>query len=76
LEEMAPRVRSRPEVMKRRQEVGEHPCGTMKRGWDHGDLLTRGLEQVRTEFRLTGLAYNLRRVLNRRERPRRIAALG
>jgi transposase len=64
LEEMAPRVRSRPEVMKRRQELGEHPVGTMKRGWDHGDLRMRGLEQVRTGFRVTVLADTLRRVLN------------
>jgi transposase len=76
LEEMEPRVRRRPEVMKRRKELGEHPCGTMKRGWDHGYFLMRGLEQVRTEFSLTVLADNLRRVLNLVERPRLIAILG
>jgi transposase len=31
LEEMAQRVRRRPEVMKRRKELVEHPFGTMKR---------------------------------------------
>jgi hypothetical protein len=76
LEEMAQRVRSRPEVMKRRKELVEHPFGTMKRGWDPGDFLMRGLEKVRTEFSLTVLAYNLRRVLNLVEMPRLIAALG
>jgi Transposase DDE domain len=76
LEEMAQRVRSRPEVMKRRKELVEHPFGTMKRGWDQGDFLMRGLEKVRTEFSLTVLAYNLRRGLNLIERPRLIAALG
>ena len=76
LEEMAQRVRSRPEVMKRRKELVEHPFGTMKRGWDHGYFLMRGLEKVRTEFSLTVLAYNLRRVLNLVEMPRLIAALG
>jgi hypothetical protein len=76
LEEMAQRVRSRPEVMKRRKELVEHPFGPMKRWWDHGDFLMRGLEKVRTEFSLTVLAYNLRRVLNLVEMPRLIAALG
>jgi hypothetical protein len=54
----------------------EPPFGTMKRGWDAGYVLRRGLEKVRTECSLTVLAYNLRRVLNRVERPRLIAALG
>jgi transposase len=76
LEEMEQRVRSRPEVMKRRKELVEHPFGTMKRGWDHGYFLMRGLEKVRAEFSLTVLAYNLRRVLNLVELPRLLAALG
>jgi transposase len=76
LEEMEQRVRSRPEVMKRRKELVEHPFGTMKRWWDAGYFFMRGLEKVRTEFSLTVLAYNLRRVLNLVEMPRLIAALG
>jgi transposase len=76
MEEMAPRVRSRPEVMKRRKELVEHPLGTMQRGWEHGYFLRRGLEKVRTEFSLTVLADNLRRVLNLVEMPRLLAALG
>jgi transposase len=76
LEEMEQRVRSRPEVMKRRKELVEHPFGTMKRGWDHGYFLMRGLEKVRTEFSLTVLAYNLRRVLNIVGMPGLMAALG
>jgi len=62
--------------MKRRKERVEHPFGTMKRGWDHGYFLMRGLEKVRTEFSLTVLAYNLRRVLNLIELPRLLATLG
>jgi hypothetical protein len=64
LEEMAQRVRSRPEVMKRRKTLVEHPFGTMKRWWDAGYFLLRGLEKVRAELSLTVLAYNLRRVLS------------
>ena len=76
LEAMEQRVRRRPAVRKRRKELGEHPFGTMKRGWDHGYFLMRGLEKVRTEFSLTVLAYNLRRVLNLIEIPRLLATLG
>jgi transposase len=38
LAEMAPRVRRRPEVMKRRKTLVEHAFGTMKRWWDAGDF--------------------------------------
>jgi Transposase DDE domain len=75
LEAMEQRVRSRPEVMKQRKQLVEHPFGTMKRGWDQGSFLMRGLEKVRTEFSLTVLVYNLRRVLNRVGLPRLMAAL-
>jgi hypothetical protein len=64
LEEMEQRVRCRPEVMKRRKRLVEHPFGTMTRWWDAGYFLMRGLEKVRAEFSLTVLAYNLRRGLN------------
>ena len=76
LEAMEQRVRSRPEVMKQRKQLVEHPFGTMKRWWDAGYFLMRGLEKVRTEFSLTVLAYNLRRGLNLIEMPRLMAALG
>jgi hypothetical protein len=69
-------VGSRPEVMKQRKQLVEHPFGTMQRGWDTGYFLMRGLEKVRTEFRLTVLAYTLRRVLHLVEMPRLMAALG
>jgi hypothetical protein len=76
LEERAPRVRSRPAVLKRRKERVEHPFGTMQRWWAHGDVLMRGLEKVRTACSLPVLADNRRRVLNLVERPRLRAALG
>jgi transposase len=76
LEEMEQRVRSQPEVMKQRKQLVEHPFGTMKRWWDAGYFFMRGLEKVRTEFSLTVLAYNLRRVVNLVEMPRLMAALG
>ena len=76
MEEMEQRVSSRPEVMKQRKQLVEHPFGTMKRWWDQGFFLMRGLEKVRKEFSLTVLAYNLRRVVNLVGIPRLIAALG
>jgi hypothetical protein len=76
LEEMAQRVRRRPEVMRQRTQLVEHPFGTRKRWGDTGYCLMRGLEKVRTECSVTVLAYNLRRVLNLGARLRLLAALG
>jgi hypothetical protein len=73
---MEQRGRSRPEVMKQRKQLVAQPFGTMKRWWDAGYGLMRGLEQVRTEFSVTVLADNLRRVLHLIEMPRLMAALG
>ena len=76
LEQMEQRVHARPEIMTQRKELVEHPFGTMKRGWDQGYVLMRGLAKVRTEFSLTVLADNLRRVLNLVDIPRLLASLG
>jgi hypothetical protein len=75
-EAMEQRVRRRPEVMKQRKQWVEHSFGTMKQWGDAGYFLMRGLEKVRTECRLTVLAYNLRRVVNLVEMPRLLAARG
>jgi hypothetical protein len=64
LEEMVERVRAKPELMKRRKELAEHPFGTMKRGMNQGYFLLRGLKKVRAEMSLTVLSYNVKRVLN------------
>jgi transposase len=76
VEEMDERVCCRPEVMKQRKQLVEHPFGTMKRWWDVGYFLRREREKVRTEFSVTVLSYDLRRVLTLVERPRLMAALG
>jgi transposase len=76
LEAMERRVRSRPEVMRQRTQLAEHPFGTMNRGWDASYFFMRGVEKVRTECSVTVLADNLRRVVNPIERPRLRAALG
>src|SRR5262249_1482961 len=75
-EEMEQRVRSRPEVRKRRTQLVAHPCGTMQRWWDAGSCFMRGLEKVQAELSVTVWAYNLRRGLKIIGRPRLLAALG
>lgn len=52
-----------PEVLHRRQEIVEHPFGTMKRWMDQGYFLMKGLPKVRAEFSLTVFAYNLKRAM-------------
>jgi Transposase DDE domain len=60
---MAERVRARPEIMKQRKQIVEHPFGTMKRTMNQSYFLLRGLAKVRAEMSLTVLAYNLKRVI-------------
>jgi hypothetical protein len=76
LEQMEQRVRARPEIMQQRQEIVEHPFGTMQRRGDQGDCLMRGLAQGRAECSWTVLASKLRRVLNLVAMPRLLASLG
>ena len=64
LEDMARRVRARPEVMRRRQQLSEPPFGTIKRAMGHGYFLMKGLNKVGAEMSLTILSYNLKRVIN------------
>src|SRR3989442_15033092 len=64
LEDMARRVRARPEMMRRRQQLSEPPFGTIKRGMNQGYFLMRGLNKVGAEMSLTGLSYNIKRVMN------------
>ena len=50
--------------MKLRKRLSEHPSGTIKRSWNQGYFLTKGLENVGTEMSLTVLAYNIKRAIN------------
>lgn len=64
LEDMARRVRARPDLMKQRQQLVEHPFGTIKRAMNQGYFLMRGLKKVGAEASLTVLSYNIKRALN------------
>ncbi|HEX9870353.1 MAG TPA: transposase [Candidatus Tectomicrobia bacterium] len=76
LEPREPRVHARPQIMKQRKELVEHPFGTMKRRWHQGYCLLRGLAKVRAELSVTVVADHLRRVLNLVDMPRLLASLG
>ena len=64
LEEMQQRLSQRPEAMKKRRCMAEHPFGTLKRAMGHHYFLLKGLEKVKMEFSLSVMAYNLKRVIN------------
>jgi transposase len=61
---MAERVSEKPEILNRRREIVQHPFGTIKQWMNQGAFLMRGLENVRAEFSLTALVYDLRRALD------------
>ena len=52
------------ELYRRRQEIVEHPFGTVKRTMNGGYFLLRTRRKVRTEIALLFLGYNLKRALN------------
>lgn len=64
LDEMAERVKANPQLMKQRQQLAEHPFGTIKRAMVSSYFLMKGLKKVSAEMSLTVLCYNLKRVLN------------
>ena len=64
LDRMEARLAKRPDILERRRETVEHPFGSIKQWMYQGAFLMRGLENVRGEFSLTALVYNLRRALN------------
>jgi transposase len=57
------RIKADPNIIRQRKSIVEHPFGTVKRNMDAGYCLTRGLRNVRGEFALVFLAYNLKRTI-------------
>jgi transposase len=64
VEEMRERMEHDPEKLALRKKIVEHPFGTIKRAFNQGYLLLKGLRKVSGEVGFTMLAYNIRRVLN------------
>jgi transposase len=64
VEAMRERMRLEPEKLAGRKKIVEHPFGTIKRAFNQGYLLLKGLRKATGEVGFTMLAYNIRRVLN------------
>jgi len=64
VDRMARRLARRPDILHRRRECVEHPFGSIKQWMGQGAFLMRRLDNVRGEFSLTALAYNMRRAIN------------
>jgi transposase len=52
------------QMLRLRRMLIEHPFGTMKRAFNQGYVLLKGLRKVKGEVGFTMLAYNMRRVIN------------
>ncbi len=74
LERMAARLAARAGIIDERRESVEHPFGSIKQWMGQGAFLMRRLENVRGEFSLTALVYNIRRAINLVGVPALIAA--
>ncbi len=64
LDAMAARLAANPQMTRLRRNTVEHPFGTIKHAMNQGHFLLKGLRQVRAEFSLSALAYNLLRAVN------------
>jgi len=58
-------IKENSQLYRLRQEIIEHPFGTMKRQWgyDH-TIMKRGKDRVSSDIGLIFIAYNLRRLIN------------
>ncbi|MBI2937023.1 MAG: IS1182 family transposase [Thaumarchaeota archaeon] len=64
IDELLKRTRQEPEKLEARSKLAEHPFGTIKRAFNQGYFLLKGLRKVRGEMGFTMLAYDMRRALN------------
>ena len=51
-------------MLQKRQELVEHPFGTIKRAFNQGYMLLKRLPKVGAEISLTMLVYDITRVIN------------
>jgi hypothetical protein len=64
LEEMAKRYELNKEKAKKRKHIIEPVFGCLKRNFNQGYMLLKGLSKVSAEFSLSALAYNIKRAEN------------
>ena len=57
-------TREGEEKLRLRRMLVEHPFGTIKRAFNQGYVLLKGLRKVKGEVGFTMLAYNIRRDIN------------
>jgi len=57
-------VTRRKKLYRTRQNLVEHPFGTIKRQWGYGHTLMKTIPKVKTEFSIITLCYNIRRVMS------------
>jgi hypothetical protein len=76
LERTGERLNAHPALRQERTHLGERPFGTINHANEQGSFRMQGRKNVRAEFRPSGLAYHLQRVLNSLGVPQRLVALG
>jgi len=64
MEEMEIRLKGNQEKFKKRQSTVEPVFGTLKRNFNQGYFLMKGIPKVNAEFGLSALAYNIKRAIN------------
>ena len=64
IDENTERVKLNKELYRKRQEIVEHPFGTIKRQWGYDHVLLKGLKKVDGEFSIIFTVYNLRRAIS------------
>ena len=64
IDKMRQRIKENPDIIAARRDMVEHPFGTIKHSMGHHYFLCKALEMVKTEMRLSVLAYNIKRVIN------------
>ena len=59
------RIEQNQNYYRRRQEIVEHPYGTIKRQWGFSYVLTKkGIQRASADVGLMFVAYNIRRIMN------------
>lgn len=58
------RVDAYSDLYKKRQQIIEHPFGTIKRGWGYTYTLVKGIKKVNGEMAIIFTMYNLRRAMS------------
>jgi transposase len=64
IDENNKRVDENAEVYKQRQQIVEHPFGTIKRSWGYTYTLLKSIKKVNGEMALIFTMYNLRRAMS------------